>query len=264
MRLSIVTISFNQGRFLRQCMESVLSQSHPEIEYIVVDPGSRDDSRQIIESYGRRVTAVLEPDDGPADGLNKGFARASGDWFGFLNADDLLLPGALERIAGHVAQRPEVDVWSAGGYVIDESGRRQRTVLPSRFTPWLYAHGGVSVFQQGTFFRADAFRHVGGFNAANSTCWDGELFLDMALAGARFATVGDRLAEFRLHQAGISGSGRLIERYRDDNQRLFVKAMGRPRQRLDVIGDLTARLAKFLLDPRYTWHRLSMGKPPAS
>src|SRR4051794_19097336 len=74
MRISIVTISFNQAAFLERALESVLRQTHPDVEYIVVDPGSTDGSREIIERYRPRLAAVaLEPDSGPADGMNRGF-----------------------------------------------------------------------------------------------------------------------------------------------------------------------------------------------
>src|SRR6202171_6644991 len=95
-RVSIVTISFNQAPFLERAIRSVVEQDYPDIEYIVVDPGSTDGSRDIIERYRSRISQVIyEPDHGPADGLNKGFASATGDIFGSINADDAFLPGAV-------------------------------------------------------------------------------------------------------------------------------------------------------------------------
>ena len=95
MKISVVTISFNQAKYLRQCIDSVLNQNYQNIEYIIVDPGSTDGSRQIIESYGDRVIKIFEKDAGPADGLNMGFSRATGDIFYFINSDDYVLPGAF-------------------------------------------------------------------------------------------------------------------------------------------------------------------------
>ena len=96
MKFSVVTISFNQRQYLMEALTSVLAQDYPAIEYIVVDPGSTDGSRELIESFRSRLDRVIfEPDQGAAEGLNKGFQQASGDIFGFLNSDDVLLPGAM-------------------------------------------------------------------------------------------------------------------------------------------------------------------------
>lgn len=257
MKISIVTISYNQAQFLEQAILSVINQDYPNIEYIVVDPGSTDGSREIIEKYRSRISkVVLEKDAGAADGLNKGFAYATGDIFGFLNSDDELLPNALTRIAAFFTANQSVDVVSGCGYFTDSEGVRLRRIVPSRLNAWLYVHGGVSIFQQGTFFRASCFKNVGGFNMGNQTCWDGELFLDMALADARFATIGDDLAHFRLHQGGITGSGRLEEKFRKDVTRLFIKATGRERNSFDFLQHIAARLLKGLVDPMYFPRRI--------
>jgi glycosyltransferase involved in cell wall biosynthesis len=257
MKISIVTISFNQARFLERAILSVLNQGYHELEYIVVDPGSTDGSRDVIEKYRDRIRHVIyEKDDGPADGLNKGFACATGDVFGFLNADDELMPGALGDIAAAFRESPRADVISGCGYFVNEEGERLRAIVPSRLTPWLYAHGGVSVFQQGTFFKSDFFRVVGGFNVNNLTCWDGELFLDMAMAGARFVAIGSDLAYFRLHEGSITGSGRLNEKYRLDCDRLFEKATGREPGQLERIYGWLARLVKLAANPPYLVRRL--------
>jgi glycosyltransferase involved in cell wall biosynthesis len=258
MKFSIVTISCNQVRYLERAILSVISQEGVEVEYIVVDPGSTDGSRELIGQYRDRIAvAILERDTGPSDGLNRGFSVATGDVFGFLNSDDELLPGALARIAEAFELNPRADVVSGCGYFVDGDDHRLRAIVPSMLTPWLYGHGGVSVFQQGTFFKAEWFRRVGGFRMDNRTCWDGELFLDMALAGARFVTIGSDVANFRIHEGSITGSGRLNEKYRIDCERLFEKTFGRKRGTRDALTGVLARLAKWLVDPTYLVRRLS-------
>ena len=122
-KISIVTLSFNQRAFLQEAMDSVLSQGYPDLEYIVVDPGSSDGSRELIRSYGDRIThTIFEPDRGAADGLNKGFARATGDVFGFLNADDILFPGSLKHVAQFFESHPDCDMAMGDGYKIDGRG----------------------------------------------------------------------------------------------------------------------------------------------
>lgn len=255
MKISIVTISFNQSEFLRQCIDSVQIQNDSNFEHIIVDPGSVDGSREIIHSYGTKITPIFEPDNGPADGLNKGFSRASGDIFAFLNSDDEFIPGALERIRIGMSTG-KYDVLSGGGYITNRKGASIRRVIPSRFTPWLYAYGAVTLFQQGTFFRSEYFKKVGGFNPKNRTCWDGELFLDMSLAGARFGTIAADVAKFRIYEDSITGSNRQALAYKHEKDRLFQKAMQRPRRQMDNVISHLAKGVKYIVSPSYAFKRL--------
>ena len=254
MKISIVTISFNQRKYLQECIDSILSQGYPNLEYIVVDPGSTDGSRELITSYGEKITRIFEPDTGPANGLNSGFSVAKGEIFGFVNSDDTLLPGALATVEAAFAVGA-FDVVTGIGDRTNGEGKRTGRIIPSKFTPWLYVYGAVSLFQQGTFFRSSYFHEVGGFNEGNHTCWDGELFLDMALAGARFKHIHKQLATFRIHDASISGSGRLNNAYRQDSERLFAKVMTRPPRPTDALIRRFARIYKFIIDPTYVFRR---------
>ena len=129
MKFSVVTISYNQAQFLEQAMVSVLAQSGVELEYIVVDPGSTDGSRDIIERYRDRIAHVVyEKDDGPADGLNKGFALATGEIYCYLNSDDEFEPNAFQTIAAFFASHTETDVVCGHCWLIDEHERRLRRV----------------------------------------------------------------------------------------------------------------------------------------
>lgn len=226
MKISIVTISFNQANFLKECIDSVLTQANVEVEYIVVDPGSTDGSREIIRSYGENIIQVFSPDSGPADGLNKGFAKASGDVFGFINSDDYLLPGALEKIGYHFTKFGLDEFVSGPGFIeYDKNIRKQ--IHPTKMNLDAYLYGACTIFQQGTFFPAKGFRVVNGFNRENRTCWDGELFSDLLHAGYKHRVIDDDLAVFRIHPASISGSGRLEVAYRLDLKRIFRKMKGR-------------------------------------
>lgn len=232
MKISIVTISYNQAPFLRQCIDSVLSQQDANVEYIVVDPGSTDGSRAIVESYGDQIVKVFEPDAGPADGLNNGFARATGDIFGFVNADDFLLPNALSNVLKYFREDASEFFLTGTGYIEHVNGARKK-VFPSRLSASRYLYGACTVFQQGTFFPARIFRSAGGFNAHNETCWDGELFLTFLNAGCKHRVVREELAVFRIHNGSISGSGRLAEQYQKDKQRMFEKTFNRHPQPQD-------------------------------
>lgn len=249
-RISIVTLSFNQGRFLDQAIASVTGQGYPNLDYIVVDPGSTDNSRAIIEQRRDVITtALLGPDKGPADGLNNGFAAATGDIYGYINADDLLLPGALATIARHFTENPDVDAILGNGIIINADGTTRRRMKSSRFSLADFGHGAMTFAQQGHYFRKSVFP---GFNPDNRTSWDGELLVDMALAGARFRNVPEQLGAFRLYGDTITGSGRLAAQMALDLARIHAKALGRPPQPADRLVAPLRLLARRLADPAAT------------
>lgn len=251
MKISVVTISYNQVQFLERAIRSIIDQDYPDIEYIIVDPGSTDGSRTIIESYRTRITKIiLEPDKGPVDGLNKGFRHATGDIFCFVNADDALLPGALEKVAKFFSLRPEADVACGHGYIVDEHDHVLRKAFSDTFSVRRYIYGGVTILQQSTFFRRDAFKKVDGFNPENMTCWDGELFLDFGLHKLNIKVIDEFLSVFRIHQASITGTGRLNEQYRLDLDRLFVKAMRRKKIWFDQLIGIFTRFEKHIRNPK--------------
>ncbi len=260
MKISLVTISFNQARFLESAIESVLNQDYPELEYIVVDPGSTDSSREVIERYRDRIAhIILEPDNGPADGLNKGFARATGQIFGYLNSDDALLPGTLIRVAASFRSFPRADLIYGHGYVVDASGQRLRRFRSDRFSLRRSAYGNSIIMQQAAFWRREVFEQAGGFNAANRLSWDGEFWIDLALAKKRIQRVDEYWACFRAHEQSITHKfhgGAELSPFGREQRRLFEKAMGRPRKAGDCIAALATRVEKWLVDPLNLWLRI--------
>ena len=229
--LTLVTISFDQRRFLRDCIDSVLPQLRPGIDqYIVVDPGSTDGSRAVIRGYGDSIDeCIVEPDAGPADGLNRGFSRGHGEIFGYINADDRLVPGALAYVRAYFAAEPEIDVLTGAIRIIDAQGLpgvRGRT--SDTFDLRRFIAGACVIGQQATWFRREAWVRAGGFNPANRVMWDSELLVDMALTGARFATVPRVLGDWRRHGEAITSS-------RGHRARMRAE-FARCREKLDACG----------------------------
>lgn len=228
MRLSIVTISFNQSAYLQVAMESVLNQGYPDLEYIVVDPGSTDGSRELIEQYRDRIARVIfEKDAGPSDGLNKGFAHATGEVFGFLNSDDFLEPGSLSAVSDFFSRNPDCDIALGNGYVVDGKGRRKRHIIARGLTVRRYLHSGTRWMQQSTFFRKRSFERTRGFNLQNRTSWDGELLVEMIAARGKVGYIHRDLACFRIHAASITGGSSNAASYRADCTRIFEQIVGR-------------------------------------
>ena len=256
MKISIVTLSFNQRAYLQEAIDSVLSQRYGELEYILVDPGSQDGSRELIGSYGNQITAtIFAPDRGAAEGLNRGFALATGEIYGFLNADDVLFPGSLNRVAEFFRAHPECDMAMGDGYKIDGQGRKIRHYVARDFSVRRFFYGGAQWLQQSTFFRACVFRRSPGFNLENRTSWDGELFLHIANQGAKIGYIHADLAGFRIHQESISGSGRMREQYQRDCRRIFRQLAGRDWRKTDEVLRFFYRAEGFFkrLSARTQW-----------
>ncbi len=250
MKISVVTISFNQAQFIEQAIRSVLSQDYPDVEYIIVDAGSTDGSRDIIQKYRDRLaTIIFEPDDGPADGLNKGFLKATGDIFYYLNADDLLLPGALQIVANRFANLPHLDVIYGNGLVLDRQGQVVKQIFCSKWNLRSYMFGTVSVVQQATFFRSAAYKKAGGFNTNNRTCWDYELLADLAVSDCSIKQVPEFFGAIRIYDESITGSGRFQQAIFKDLARIRQRVLGRDPGWTDKFIFIYFRFIKNIMEP---------------
>jgi glycosyltransferase involved in cell wall biosynthesis len=264
MKFSIVTVSFNQARFLEQAILSVLEQDYADIEYLVVDPGSTDGSRDIIERHRDRISKIIfEPDQGAADGLNKGFAAAHGEIYGFLNSDDVLLPSAISRLASHFSADPKVDIVMGHEWIIDSEGRRLRSAYTDRFNARAFAYSGGIICQQSTFFRAELFNRTRGFNIHNTIAWDAELFLDLLQTAQKPLYVDDFFSAFRIHSESITGGQKLRDRHRAYELARFEQIMGRSWRPSDYLVWLFYRVRKYLLEPRAFFEWLRRGSNPS-
>lgn len=260
MKFSVVTISFNQARYLEEAILSVLAQQGVDIEYIIVDPGSTDGSREIIERYRDRFAHVIfERDDGPADGLNRGFALATGDILCYLNSDDTFLPDAFSVAAREMANSPELDVLCGHAHVIDEESGLLRLVYSDAFSLERVAYGAAISIQPSTFFRREVYRRCGGFNIGNRSNWDGELLIDMALAGARFGLLDQFCSCYRVHRESITGTARMRDAQMAYARKMFRKIKNRDFSRFDNWLSRLYKLRKHLLNPKASYQRLRHG-----
>lgn len=154
----------------------------------------------------------VEPDSGQSDALNKGFAKAKGEWLFWLNADDVLLPGALKRVekqaSGFKFQVSGRGVeWIAGNQVcIDEQGRVLKCMRTNGWHDWLYRHAVPHVNGPSSFFRRELFERVGGFDTSLHVCMDWDLWIRFMRAGARFRRIGGYLWAMR-HWGGSKTQG---------------------------------------------------------
>jgi glycosyltransferase involved in cell wall biosynthesis len=205
---SVVTPSYNQGRYLRTTIESVLSQKIPDLQYLVVDGGSSDESVAILREYKDRLTFVSEPDEGTADAVNKGLRLCQGEIIGWLNSDDIYYPGALRRVIDLFALHPDIDIIYGRAHHVDESG----TIIEEYPTEeWSFDRliDRCIISQPAAFFRRQVLEKFGLLDKAHKYCVDYELWIRLARKGAKFLYVPEFFAATRLHDQAKTVASRL-------------------------------------------------------
>lgn len=203
-KVSIITPSFNQGHFIEASIQSVLAQDYPNIEYILVDGGSKDESVEIIQKYQDRVAWwVSETDKGHADALNKGFSHASGEILAWLNSDDIYFPGAVSEAVAFLREHPQTGMVYADADLIDESGQTIGKFASKQVDYRRLLRGSVHIPQATTFFRADLWRQVGPLSLTLFFSFDYDLWVRLAKV-SQLSYVPRRWANFRMHELGKS------------------------------------------------------------
>jgi len=206
--ISLVTPSLNQGRFIHATIESVLSQEYPELEYLVQDGGSTDETLDVLRRYQGWITWISEKDRGQADAINRGLHRARGEVLGYLNSDDVLRPGALHAVGEAFASRPEtLFVYGRAAY-LDAEGK---TVSPYLVRPDALERLADACFiaQPAAFFRRRIWDEVGDFDETLHHTMDYDYWLRIAERyGASCGAFLDReLAGARMHAGAKTVAG---------------------------------------------------------
>jgi glycosyltransferase involved in cell wall biosynthesis len=206
--VSIVTPSYNQGRFLRRTIESVLSQDYPHIEYFVFDGGSTDDSVDILRDYEGKVFWLSRPDRGQSDAINQGLRRANGDIVAYLNSDDVLLPGAISAAVAHFENNPDWDLLYGKAYDIDEQDNvlREFPTAPYDLDRLLQS---CCICQPAAFWRRRVLDCVGFFDDSLHFAMDYDYWLRIDRAGCELSHVPEFLACSRIHPAAKTQACRL-------------------------------------------------------
>jgi glycosyltransferase involved in cell wall biosynthesis len=201
-KVSIITPSFNQGQFLEDSIRSVLEQDYPDIEYIIVDGGSKDNSLEIIRKYEDRLAWwVSEKDRGHADALNKGFARATGEILAWLNSDDIYFPGAVAEAISVLRSQPAVGMVYGDADLIDDAGETVGKFASRQTSYRQMLRGSVHIPQATTFFRANIWRQVGPLDLSLFFSFDYDLWVRISKV-SQLLYVPKRWAKFRIHEAG--------------------------------------------------------------
>lgn len=195
--VTVVTPSYNQGRFIRETIESVLSQDYPAVEYTVIDGDSTDETVSILKSYGSRISWVSEPDRGQSEAINKGWKRATGEIVAWLNSDDIYLPGAISTAVTYLQNHPDVALIYGDGFHISQDG----TSL-GRFPSEPFSADRLKetcfIAQPATFVRRSVIEQVGFIRDSLRYCMDYDLWIRISKR-YRLQYVPVPLASIRLH-----------------------------------------------------------------
>jgi len=204
-RISVVVPTFNPGPVLDRALKSLTSQDYPDLQVIVADSESDEATRAILEQFRPALGVVLvEKDGGQADGLNRGFEHATGEIFGWLCADDELMPGALAHVADMFTLHPEADVLIAGCERVfaDES----TTLTPARADTWAIIGIQNVVDQPSVFWRAGLHRRVGLLDDSYQLAFDWDFWCRMRDAGAALVTSDRIISRYYFSDTNKSGN----------------------------------------------------------
>lgn len=196
--VSIVTPSYNQGRFLKRTIESVLTQTYSHVEYIVIDGGSQDNSLEVLHSYDNLFYWVSEPDNGQTAAVNKGLSKANGEILAYLNSDDILTPEAIEKVVQFFQKNPDCDMVYGKADYIDEND-----IVIGSYKTDEYSFDRLvkdcMVCQPATFWRRRIADRIGPFDENLNFTMDYEYWLRIAKSGGNICFLPEKLACSRLY-----------------------------------------------------------------
>lgn len=208
--VTIVTPSLNMATYVERTIKSVLDQDYDDIEYIVMDGGSTDGTKEILARYGHLLQFESRSDNGPGDAINRGYERSHGEFFAYLNADDTYLPGAIRTAVEYLLENPQVAVVYGNGFWVD-SDDHVICPYPTRdFDPGLLARE-CYICQPATLMRSEVFARVGMMNPELHYTFDYDLWIRIAKQYA-FGRLERFLATSRMHPSNktIGAKGKVL------------------------------------------------------
>lgn len=199
-KVSVITPSLNQGEFIERTILSVLNQDYPNIEYIVMDGGSTDNTIETLKDYEDRLIWKSEPDNGQSHAINKGFRMATGEILAWLNSDDTYKPNTIRTAVRYLVKHPQVDMVYGNGHLIDEEDHLigEFKSSPMDLRACLY-HGRINIFQASVFFRKSVFEKIGLLDEKLHITMDIDYWIRIAQQGLSMKHIDCPLANLRWH-----------------------------------------------------------------
>ena len=206
-RFSVVIPSFNAERYIAAALDSLLDQNYEDIELIVMDGGSRDGTLKILEGYRDQINILMsEPDEGQSDALNKGFGRASGDFFFWLNSDDLLVPGFLNRAGDYLSQHPDCKWLTFNTIFIDSDTKINFFYKGPSWNKFCVNGKGPQVDCPTSIFHRDLFLNSDGFDLRLNFAMDIDLWYQFLGMEHRWHRLNQYGYAFRMHKGSKTGN----------------------------------------------------------
>ena len=238
-KISIITPSYNQGKFLEKTILSVINQIYPNLEYIVIDGGSTDNSIDIIKKYSDSIDYwVSEPDKGQSEAINKGFEKATGDIYAWINSDDVYYPGVLSKVADEFMKNLELDFLFGTHDDIDKKGNvfRKGTYFP--FIPKLFVRGYPQICQPESFWKKNVWEKCGPLDLNIHYSMDYDFFYKVVKDSFEIRRIHLNVCQFRYHDQskGVKDS-RIVDSFAEEliakhfpniknkNNSLFIKSV---------------------------------------
>lgn len=194
-KISVITISFNSEKTLEETIQSIVGQKYDNLEYLIIDGGSKDGTMKIVEQYRDKIDFVVsEPDKGICDAFNKGIAHASGEIIGIINSDDILLPGALETVASYYS--PEIDVYS--GNVLMWNDQNGETYIRKPSVEFKSFRKRFRACHPARFISRKAYEKYGVYSLEYRYCMDVDLLIRFYKSGAKSIHIDKELTKFRI------------------------------------------------------------------
>jgi len=225
--ISIVTPSYNQAAYIEQTIDSVLSQQYPNLEYIIIDGGSNDGSVEIIRKYAPHLKFWLsEKDKGQVDAINKGLKYCTGEIFNWLNSDDYLEPGSLQKIAAAFASNgADLVAGKVNNFTADSSEIIANQQLSAEgLMCW---KPGVQFVQPGVWMRRQHFMACGGINPGFHYAFDWDLLIRYLYDFPKVAYLDEVLVNFRIHEESKTGSS--LEKFEAEERKIIESLRQNPR-----------------------------------
>jgi glycosyltransferase involved in cell wall biosynthesis len=224
MKVSIITPSYNQGKFIERTLQSVANQTGAEIEHVVFDGGSTDETIEVLKRHGNSVRWISGKDNGQTDAVNKGIRATDGDIIGWLNSDDIYYPRAIARVVDYFNAHPEVDVVYG---MADHINLEDEPFEAYPTEPWSFERLQETCFicQPALFFRRRVVEQHGLLDESLNYCMDYGYWLRLGKAGVRFGYLEEKLAGSRLY-ADNKTLGSRVKVHKEIND-MFKKLFGR-------------------------------------